>query len=79
MAHNTYFILEPPYSDIQEIIRVTVGKFEDQRASIDKTKLIVKLPEEDSAEKYDFLKDLTSYSHSEILQIVAGPEWCQDV
>lgn len=76
MAHNKYYIIKPPYNNIQEIIRVSVGLFENQRASVDGTKLVIKIPENDKGE-YDFLKDLKPYTHDEILQILNTPEWVQ--
>lgn len=74
--NNRYYIIEPPYQYIQEIIRISVGLFENQRASLDGTKVVVKLHEGDT-KQYDFLKDIKEYNHDEILTILNSPEWTQ--
>ena len=75
--NNRYFIIEKTNPNYAEIIDCVVGKKETQRESLDKIKVVIKLPLGDE-ENHTCLEGVTEYSHEEILPIMASVEWQEE-
>ena len=75
---NRYFIISASDVNLTEIISVSVGKLETQRYSIDESQIVIKLHKGDT-ENYPFLSEYYYNNHSEILQLMNGPEWTQPI
>lgn len=74
--NNKYYVLEFPYDGIQNIIRHSVGLFENQRASIAGDKIVIKMPNGFKKELPE-LKKYKQYNHKEILELMNNPEWSE--
>lgn len=78
MAHNRYFPIDSNDVNLDEIAQVIVGKLDNQRPSMDGSKLVVKLHEEDHND-YPFLQQYQEYNHEEILIVLNNIEWTQPI
>ena len=74
MSHNRYFTIQANDPNIDKIMFVCVGELNTQRPSVDKTKLIVKLNENDHNE-YEFLKKYPEYNYDEVIKELSSPFW----
>lgn len=74
MAHNRYFIINASDPDMSQIEEIIVGTIEQQRLSIDKVQMVVKLHERDHND-YPVLSQYTEYNHENILTVMRTPEW----
>lgn len=72
--NNRYFIIDANDPNIELIKTVIVGAFENQRYSIDKQKIVIKLHSGD-LNNYEFLSPYQEQTHEQILLTLAGPEW----
>ncbi len=70
---NLYFIVKLPEVALEQIYKHVVGKPETQRRSLDGKSVVVKLPV--GAEIPQAMQHLTPLSHSEVLKVMATPEW----
>lgn len=77
MSHNRYYIINSDDPNINEINNVIVGSPETQRYSLDRSKIVVKLHENDHS-SYIFLEQYEEMSHVEILEIMNSPEWTRE-
>ena len=75
---NRYFIISASDTNLTEIISVSVGSLETQRYSIDESQIVIKLHKGDT-ENYPFLSQYYDNTHTEILQLMNGPEWNQPI
>ena len=75
---NRYFIISAFDINLTEIISVSVGALETQRYSINKSQIVIKLHKGDT-ENYPFLSQYYENTHSEILELMNGPEWIQPI
>ena len=75
---NRYFIISALDTNLTEIISVSVGSLETQRYSIDESQIVIKLHKGDT-ENYPFLSQYYDNTHTEILQLMNGPEWNQPI
>jgi len=75
---NRYFIISATDINLTEIISVSVGDLETQRYSLDSSQIVIKLHKGDT-ENYPFLAQYYDNTHSEILQLMNGPEWTQQI
>ena len=73
---NRYFIISASDTNLTEIISVSVGSLETQRYSLDNSQIVIKLHKEDT-NNYPFLSQYYENTHSEILELMNGPEWTQ--
>jgi hypothetical protein len=79
MAHkNRYYIINASDKNINEIYKIIVGGPGTQRHSINGEKIVIKLHLNDH-NTYDFLSNYQEYNHGEILYIMSGPEWTQEI
>ena len=78
MAHKRYYQIDATDPNINEIMSVCIGYLNTQRPSIDKTKLIVKLPEGDHND-YDFLAKYPELDHDKALELVQTSEWTETI
>lgn len=74
MAHNRYYIINASDPDILQIEEVIVGVIQQQRPSLDKTQIVVKL-HEGNHNDYPVLSQYTEYNHENILIAMRTPEW----
>ena len=78
MAHtNRYYIIKSNDPDMKLISEVIVGLPSNQRYSVDKTLIVVKLYKEDH-HQYEFLKKYKEYSHKEIIEELDNQKWLED-
>jgi hypothetical protein len=75
---NRYFIISASDINLTEIISVSVGSLDTQRYSINKFQIVIKLHKGDT-ENYTFLSQYYENTHSEILELMNGPEWIQPI
>jgi hypothetical protein len=78
MAHNRYYTINNNDPNKAEILTFSVGKPETQRYSINGSQLVIKLHEGDH-EQHPQLLQYTEYTHAEILPIMDGPEWTNEI
>lgn len=79
MAHNNrYYIINAEDPNISEIEDVIVGQPDTQRYSIDNTKIVVKLHQNDHSD-YIFLEPYNEENHSQALIIMGTPEWIHPI
>lgn len=78
MAHNRYYIVNATDPNLPQIESVIVGLPQNQRYSIDKTQIVVKLHEGDHSQ-YPFLADYQEYNHEQILIVMSTPEWSPEI
>ena len=78
MSHNRYFTIQAKDPNIDKIMLVCVGELNTQRPSVDKTKLIVKLPDDDHND-YDFLAKYPELDHDKALELVQTSEWTETI
>lgn len=78
MAHNRYYIVNATDPNLPQIESVIVGLPQNQRYSIDKTQIVVKLHEGDH-NNYTFLADYQEYNHEQILIVMSSPEWSPEI
>lgn len=79
MAHvqeitNKYYIVNLDDSNLDELLKISVGNKEDQRVSLDGKLILLKLFIDDCNE-YEILSQYICCTHSEILTILEGPNW----
>ena len=74
MAHNRFFIVNDDDDNIDDIINVSIGDLQEQRCSLDKTLIVIKLHEGDT-NNYDFLSNYTEYDEEEILEALNNDTW----
>jgi hypothetical protein len=72
--HNRYFIIDTNDPNLLEIERIIVGRLSEQRLSIDKQLMVIKLPEGDHNE-YAILAQYQEYNHEEILNALNNDRW----
>lgn len=77
MINNIYYILKRPEEATSSMLKFCVGKEETQRRSIDGKLMVVKLPT--GSEIPPLFKPLITYTHEEILKVMAGVEWSSDI
>jgi len=75
---NRYFIISASDTNLTEIISVSVGSLETQRYSLDSSQIVIKLHKGDT-ENYSFLSQYYDNTHTEILELMNGPEWNQPI
>jgi len=75
---NRYFIISASDTNLTEIISVSVGSLETQRYSLDSSQIVIKLHKGDT-ENYPFLSQYYDNTHTEILELMNGPEWNQPI
>ena len=75
---NRYFIISASDTNLSEIISVSVGKLDTQRYSLDSSQIVIKLHKGDT-ENYPFLSQYYDNTHTEILELMNGPEWNQPI
>jgi len=75
---NRYFIISASDTNLTEIISVSVGDLETQRYSLDSSQIVIKLHKGDT-ENYSFLSQYYDNTHTEILELMNGPEWNQPI
>jgi hypothetical protein len=75
---NRYFIISASDINLTEIISVSVGGLETQRYSLDSSQIVIKLHKGDT-ENYPFLSQYYENNHAEILELMNGPEWTQQI
>tara|TARA_R110000824_G_scaffold378760_1_gene570400 strand:+ start:297 stop:533 length:237 start_codon:yes stop_codon:yes gene_type:complete len=75
---NRYFIISASDTNLSEIISVSVGKLDTQRYSLDSSQIVIKLHKGDT-ENYPFLSQYYDNTHTEILELMNGPEWTQPI
>lgn len=71
---NRYFIIDLTIENMMAMIGKIVGNFQDQRTSLDNTKLLIKLAIGDE-NNYTELAPYQEYTHEEILIELQKPEW----
>ncbi len=74
MAHNRYYTIQSDDTNMSDIDQVIVGSADTQRHSIDKSKIVIKLHEEDH-HNYSFLSQYTEYNLSDITELLDNSEW----
>ncbi len=79
MSHtNRYYIVKKEDPNLQQIESVIVGLPENQRYSIDRTLIVVKLHQGDH-KQYEFLQEYQEYNHTEILEALDNSEWQEPI
>lgn len=74
MINNRYFIIPNEESLKSSILNIILGTYEEQRYSLDNTKLVIKLADND-LENYPILSNYTEYTHDEIIIELQKSEW----
>lgn len=74
---NRYFEITPPYSNIQDIIRLCVGLFENQISSIDGTCMIIKLKDGDT-QQHECLSRYPEYNLKQIQELLQTSKYTKD-
>ena len=75
---NRYFIISDSDVNLTEIISVSVGELDTQRYSINESQIVIKLHKGDN-NNYPFLSQYHEINHTEILELMNGPEWTQPI
>lgn len=74
MITNKYIIVDLNDIHLDHILECTVESLATARKSIDQTKIVVKLPENNEATP-KCCEHLTVYTHEEILPLINSLEW----
>lgn len=75
---NRYFIIDVDDKNLDKILLISVGKKENLRYSLDKTKCVIKLPINDRKNHFELIK-YKEYNHDEIIKIIENSDWYQSV
>ena len=73
--NRKYVIIESSEVSSVDFSEVMETAADTLRYSVDKTKTLVKF----EGDTPSFLEGKTQYAHSEILNIVSGPEWTEEI
>lgn len=71
---NRYFIIDLTIENMMAMIDKIVGNLQDQRTSLDNTKVLIKLVEGDE-NNYTELASYPEYTYEQILIEMQKPEW----
>lgn len=71
---NRYFIIDLTIENMLAMVGKSVGNFQDQRTSLDNTKIIIKLAEGDN-NNYTELAPYQEFTKEQILIELQKPEW----
>ena len=71
---NKYYIINLDDSNLDEILKLVIGKKEDQRTSLDGKLILLKLFMND-CNTYKILSSYICYNHKEILSILEDSNW----
>ena len=78
MVHKRYFAVNLDDENLNEIIQICVGTLEKQRKNILKTKIIVKLYQDDN-NNYEVLEPYTELNHSQSFALMQTEEWQEQI
>lgn len=75
---NRYFFIEASDVNLDSILNVIVGTLDEQRYSLDNTKIVVKLHDGDYSD-YAFLAIYPEYNHEQVLIELQSAEWTMEL